>query len=169
MRQVSGRGLKTLIQWEGFENKPYKDVVGKWTIGIGHLLTPEELASGTLTIDGVDYSWSGGIPNEAVYALKQQDLRKFYTAINNKLPADLSQNQYDAIMLFVFNVGVSAFLGSTLYKKLMDGLYDEIPAELKKWTKGTVKDKNTGQKVKVVIKGLVNRRNAEIELWNTPY
>ena len=46
MMRISERGLHLLKEWEGIRLKKYKDVAGKWTIGVGHLLTKEELIGG---------------------------------------------------------------------------------------------------------------------------
>ena len=61
----------------------------------------------------------------------------------------------------MYNIGFGKFAESTLLKKLNNGLYNEVPFELKRWNKTTIDGK------KVVSRGLVNRRNAEIEIWNS--
>jgi lysozyme len=54
-------------------------------------------------------------------------------------------------------VGTQAFKSSTLLKKLNQGLYDEVPAQLRRWNKAGGK----------VIQGLINRREKEIVLWQS--
>jgi lysozyme len=80
-----------------------------------------------------------------------QDLRRFENAVNGSVAVSLEQNQFDALVSFSFNVGVGAFTGSTLLKKLNAGSYDDVPGELMKWTKGGGK----------TLQGLVNRRQGK--------
>jgi len=70
----------------------------------------------------------------------------------------LNRNQFTALVSFVFNVGVTAFRESTLLRVLNFGRYTEVPSQLKRW----IYDNG------VVVNGLINRRNAEIELWTRP-
>ena len=74
----------------------------------------------------------------------------------------LNQNQYDAVMSFVFNLGLGAFKGSTLYKKInMNPSDPTIRAEFTRWNKARV----NGSLVE--LKGLTNRRKAEADLYFT--
>ena len=86
-----------------------------------------------------------------------QDLERFEAAVNDGVQVALNQNQFDALVSFAFNVGRQGFKSSTLLKKLNQGLYDEVPAQLRRWNK-------TGGNV---IQGLVNRREKEIALWQS--
>jgi lysozyme len=70
----------------------------------------------------------------------------------------LNQNQFDALVSFAFNVGDGAFRSSTLLRLLNQGQYDQVPAQLRRW------NMDNGH----VVQGLINRRNKEIALWNTP-
>jgi lysozyme len=74
----------------------------------------------------------------------------------------LNQSQYDAVMSFVFNLGIGAFKGSTLYKKININSSDpSIRAEFSRWNKARV----NGSLVE--LKGLTNRRKAEADLYFT--
>ena len=68
----------------------------------------------------------------------------------------LNQNQYDAILSFVYNVGLGNFFRSTLRQKLLRQEFEDIPNELSKW----VYCKS------VVLKGLVLRRKLEADLFS---
>ena len=70
----------------------------------------------------------------------------------------LNQNQFDALVSFVFNVGNNAFRDSTLVKVLNAGHFDQVPTQLRRWIRDNGK----------IVKGLINRREKEIALWNTP-
>lgn len=74
----------------------------------------------------------------------------------------LNQSQYDAVMSFVFNLGIGAFKGSTLYKKMNLNPSDpSIRAEFERWNKARV----NGSLVE--LRGLTNRRKAEADLYFT--
>lgn len=154
--QISENGIKKLIEWEGFKNNVYKDSAGLPTIGVGHLLTQDELRSGKISIRGDDIRYGNGLTDEKVSALLKQDLSSREQLVRTMVQVPLNQNQFDALVSFVFNVGRSAFQKSTLLKVLNEGHYDEVPKQLSRWIySGGERDK-----------GLVNRRNNEIILWN---
>jgi lysozyme len=153
--QTSEHGLQLLKQWEGFKPNMYKDAAGLPTIGVGHLLKKDELASGKITIQGVPVEYGAGLNDEQVTALLGQDLRPAENAVNSGIKVALSQNQFDALVAFTFNTGTNAFTDSTLLKLLNQGNYDAVPDQLRRWTKAGGK----------VIQGLVNRRENEIKLW----
>jgi lysozyme len=154
--QMSQHGLQLLEQWEGFKLQVYKDSAGLPTIGVGHLITKSEQASGTINIAGVPVNYAGGLTQQQVTDLLAQDVVPAQNAVNNGVKVALNQNQFDALVSFTFNVGVGAFTGSTLLKVLNQGQYDQVPTQLLRWTKAGGK----------VVQGLVNRRNNEIKLWN---
>ncbi len=76
--------------------------------------------------------------------------------------AALSANQRDALASFVFNLGASRLMTSTLLRLLNQGDYASVPRELARWNKETLKDGTIR-----VNDGLTNRRAAEMNLWNT--
>ncbi|HYV07323.1 MAG TPA: lysozyme [Blastocatellia bacterium] len=156
--QMSTNGLELLEQWEGFKAKVYKDSAGLPTIGVGHLLTKSELSSGKIVINGTSVDYTGGLTNQQVTDLLSQDVAPASKAVNTNVKVALNQNQFDALVSFTFNVGVGAFTASTLVKVLNQGQYNQVPTQLLRWTR-------TGGKV---VQGLVNRRQNEINLWNTP-
>ncbi|MEN3335751.1 MAG: lysozyme [Blastocatellia bacterium] len=154
--QMSPNGLELLEQWEGFKTTVYKDSAGLPTIGVGHLLTKSELSSGKITINGVPVKYGNGLTAQQVTDLLAQDVQPAAAAVNNNVKVPLTQNQFDALVSFTFNVGVGAFTSSTLLKVLNQKQYDQVPTQLLRWTRAG------GQ----VVQGLVNRRNNEIKLWN---
>jgi lysozyme len=154
--QMSQHGLDLLTQWEGCELKVYNDAAGLPTIGVGHLLTKSELMSGKITIGGVAVKYSDGITSQQAEQLLAQDLGPTEAAVNNGVKVALSQNQFDALTSFTFNVGVAAFTNSTLLRVLNQGQYAQVPDQLMRWTRAGGR----------VVQGLVNRRQNEIKLWN---
>jgi lysozyme len=153
--QTSEHGLQLLKQWEGFKPIMYKDAAGLPTIGVGHLLKQDELASGKININGVPVEYAAGLSDEQVTALLGQDLEPAENAVNSGAKVELSQNQFDALVSFTFNTGTQAFADSTLLKMLNQGNYDAVPDQLRRWVRAGGN----------VIQGLVNRRENEIKLW----
>jgi lysozyme len=154
--QISQHGLQLIQQWEGFKLNVYKDSAGLPTIGVGHLLTKSELSSGNVVIGGAPVEYAAGLTDEQVLELLGQDVTPAEKAVAANTNVELNQNQFDALTSFVFNVGVGAFTSSTLLKVLNQEAYDQVPAQLLRWTRAGGK----------VVQGLVNRRNNEIKLWN---
>ena len=154
---MSQNGTKLLAEWEGVETEVYDDAAGLPTIGVGHLLTQNERNSGKITIKGQAVDYKQGLSEQEVLDLLAQDLERFQAAVSDAVQVALRQNQFDALVSFAFNVGTQAFKSSTLLKKLNQGLYDEVPAQLRRWNKAGGK----------VIQGLINRREKEIGLWQS--
>lgn len=75
----------------------------------------------------------------------------------------LTDNQRFALISFVFNLGESRLITSTLLRLLNAGDYASVPAQLKRWNKETLADGTVR-----VNEGLTNRRASDIALWNTP-
>jgi len=154
--QMSDNGLQLLKEWEGCILNPYRDQAGLLTIGVGHLLTRSELTSGKIIIKGVPVKYGGGISNEQAMDLLAQDVLPAERAVMDGVIVPLTQNQFDALVSFVFNCGVGAFHGSTLRKELNQGLYANVPFQLRRWNRAG------GE----ICDGLIVRRRQEIKLWN---
>ena len=157
--KMSERGLEVLMELEGVENKIYDDVAGFPTIGVGHLLLKDELMSGKIVLSTgkvIDIR-TGRITNTEVKALLQDDIVRYENAVNNGVTVEITQEHFDALTSFTFNVGCGAFSRSTLLKRLNAKRYNDVPAQFKRWNKAGGR----------VIKGLSNRRNVEIAMWNT--
>ena len=144
-RQISPHGLAKLKQWEGLKTKAYKDSGGVWTIGYGHTATagePKPRAGMVITAAEAE-------------RILLKDLTQYEAAVENNVKVELNDNQFAALVSFVYNIPLASFKKSTLLKKLNAGNYDAVPTELMKWVKAG------GKK----IQGLVNRRRAEGYLW----
>ena len=144
-RQISPHGLEKLKQWEGLKTKAYKDAGGVWTIGYGHTAMagePKPRAGMVITAAEAE-------------RILLKDLTQYEAAVENNVKVELNDNQFAALVSFVYNIPLASFKKSTLLKKLNAGNYDAVPTELMKWTKAG------GKK----IQGLVNRRRAEGYLW----
>ena len=138
--QASQRGIDLIAKSEGFSATPYQDA-GGWSIGYGHFLLPgERIARVTQT---------------EAKALLTSDIKKANDAIGRLVKVPLSQNQHDALVSLVYNIGVGNFSASTLLKKLNEKDYAAAADQFAVWRKS----KNT------VIPALVARRANERELF----
>lgn len=153
--KMSTQGRSLLAEWEGFESQVYLDLTGKQVIGIGHLLTKDELSSGKIYIRKKPVKYAQGLTDYQVWDLFDQDLKTFEKAVKKRVKAPLSQHQFDALVAFAFNVGDYSFKKSTLLKCLNEGRYEEVPNQFRRWVYCG------GQR----SRGLLNRREREIALW----
>lgn len=150
----SQKCVDLIKRFEGYSSHAYLCPANKITIGWGHCSKDLKLGQ-TIT------------EAEAENLLKQ-DLKNFESKLNYSLEHDkveLNQNQFDACISFIFNLGFSAFIFSTLYKKLKAGDYTGASNEFLKWVYITKIDKLTGERFKLKLKGLETRRNAERDLF----
>lgn len=145
MRKVNDEGLDHLKRWEGLRTEAYRDSAGILTIGYGHTAAagPPAVSPG-MTITEAEA--------ETIF---RRDLETFERAVERNVKVPLTDNQFAALVSFVYNVGEGAFKKSTLLRKLNAGDYDGVPNELGKWVNAG------GQRVQ----GLANRRAAEAGLW----
>ena len=149
--KTSQRGIDLIKRYEGLVTHAYLCPAGRYTIGWGHIKDVKK----------------GDVVTEAqAENLLKQDLKLFESNLNYSIENDgieLNQNQFDACISFIFNLGFSAFIFSTLYKKLKAGDFDGASDEFLKWVYIT-KTVN-GEKIKIRLKGLETRRNAERDLF----
>lgn len=144
MMKFSEKGIDLLCELEGFSAVPYADSGGAMTIGYGHLILPGQRWDEPLTHDEARWILLG----DATYAEH---------CIRQTVTADLRQNEYDALVCFVFNIGTQAFRKSTLVRFLDAGEYEAAGDEFDRW----VYDNG------VKVSGLMNRRNREQALFRT--
>ena len=142
--KLSDKGSELLILREGLRLKAYRDVKDIWTIGVGH--TGPEVVEGLV------------ITKEKAHELFHKDVAWAEDAVN-LVKVSLTQNQFDALVSFTFNVGETQFKRSTLVKKLNLGDYEGAAREFSRWVKGRMNDKL------VTLPGLVSRRQQEQELF----
>ena len=155
LTKMSDHGCALLTQWEGFKTQVYLDSAGLPTIGVGHLLTQDERASGQIRIGGVAVGTAAGLSEMLVSQLLSQDLGRFESVVTSLVIVDLQQNQYDALVSFAFNLGSTTLKTSTLLRELNAGNYDAVPTQLRRFVN------SDGHPVP----GLVNRRENEVKLW----
>lgn len=156
MMNISDAGIAKLKQLEGSEPRVYKDSAGLPTIGVGHLLKKGEIRSGKINMGGKYVDYRNGLSTFQIDQLLKQDLVSREQAVSSVIRVPLSENQFDTLVIFVFNIGREAFRNSTLARILNEGKYNLVPEQLRRWVH------SAGQK----IDGLINRREAEVKLWN---
>lgn len=164
--QLSDAGLALLKRFEGYHQKidpanPESDCIayqckvgtkpdgspiydGKWTIGYG-------CTEGV--VEGMRWTHA-----QALEALRQE-LAKHAEGVARVVTVDLTQEQFDALTLFSYNVGAAALASSTLLRKLNAGDLAGAAPEFDKWVN------SNGVKR---VPGLVSRRAAEKALFMTP-
>ena len=127
---------------------PYRDQIGKWTIGVGHLIRSDE-------------DFAQGITAERVDQLLSADLLKCEVAIDGiKAKRPLNQNQFDALVSWLFNVGTGWARPdkSSVVRAIVNGDYEHVPEFL------LLYDVADGKHVDY----LKARRRREGKLWSTP-
>lgn len=147
--KTSHDGLEFIAKWEGCILKPYKDIAGLRTIGIGHLILPGENFP-----DGV------AITREQAFELLAKDVAKCEVAIKKAIKVPLNQNQFDALVSFGFNCGTGVYTTSGACKALNNGEYEKVAPRLLDWSKAKING------VLQTVKGLYNRRKSEGELFD---
>ena len=118
--KISENGLNLLKRFEGFSSKAYWDVKG-WSIGFGHFMGQNKLEN--------------NISLERGLTLLMNDLLWVENAINKYVKVPLTQNQHDALVSFIYNVGETNFKTSTLLKRLNEGNYKEAANQFLVWNK----------------------------------
>lgn len=137
---VSQTGLGLIKKHEGLRLSAYQDIGGIWTIGYGHTKTA---APGKK------------ITQAQAEALLKSDLKSAESDVLKLVKVPLKQNEFDALVSLVFNIGGTLFSTSTILRLLNQGNKSAAVNEFGKWV--NVKGKR--------VQGLVNRRNDEAELF----
>lgn len=146
MRTLDTFGYKLIQQFEGLKLKAYKDSVGIWTIGYGNITY----------LDGSKVKKGDKITREQADLIFKATANKFALDVANLIDVCLTQNQFNALVSLAYNIGISAFKGSTLLKKVNVNPNDKsIVNEFLKWKYASGK----------VIQGLLNRRIKESEVY----
>ncbi|SFR96593.1 lysozyme [Granulicella pectinivorans] len=140
----SPNGLSLTKRFEGFALTAYQDQVGVWTIGYGH--TGRSVHGGmTITQDQANQ-------------FLESDVAGAVACVNRAVTGAISQNQFDALVDFVFNLGCASLLTSALLRSVNAGDFEHAAEQFLRW------DHAGG----VVVPGLLTRRKAEMTLFQTP-
>ena len=154
--KISARGIQLIKHWEGVRYRPYICSARLHTIGVGHVLYPDQ---GRLPLDQRDAFPLKAEDNRVfsgaeVDGILSADLQRFEAGITKLFPMVLAQGQFDALCSFAFNLGLGGVQRSTLRQKVLRGEV-EAADEFLKFTRGGGK----------ILPGLVKRRNDERALF----
>jgi len=154
---ISPKAIKMVMHHEGVRQNPYKCPAKLWTVGVGHVMFPEQ---GKLKIDKRDAFVPPPEPMrkysmEEVDAILRADLARFEKGVATYCPVPLTQAQFDALVSFAFNVGLGTLQRSTLRQKVLRGDMEGAAEELLKYCMAGGK----------VLKGLQKRRIDERALF----
>ena len=162
--KMSDNGINMLKKFEGSVTKGnkhiiYDDKTGKpvdvnkplpsgATIGYGHLIKPNE-------------DFRNGISESKATELLRADIATAERAVRDNITVPLSQNQFDALTSLAYNIGSKNFANSTVVKYVNNpnfhsSVYPNLESAWKAWTR------SQGN----VLKGLVNRRQNEWDMYN---
>ena len=144
MKKTSKSGKDLIKEFEGFRATAYICPANVVTVGYG-----------TTRIQGKAIQLGTTITTDEADMFLEEDLKTFENTINQNVTVEISQNQFDAIVSFVYNVGAGNFNKSTLLKKVNASEFKKAADEFLKWNKAGGK----------ILKGLTNRRTAERELF----
>lgn len=139
---MSQEGLVVLKHFEGLRLKAYRDPVGVWTIGYGH--------TGPDVYEGLVWSQA-----QADKALRERLEREFVPGVLAVIKRSMRQHELDAMVDLAYNIGVSAFQGSTLVRKFNAGDDQGAADEFLRWNRAGGK----------VLLGLRRRRAADRALF----
>jgi len=154
---VSDKAIKMIMHHEGLRLKPYRCPAKLWTIGVGHVLYPDQ---GKIPLNERDSYQLRPEDNrvftqEEVNNILKADLRRFEQGVSRYITVELNQGMFDALVSFSFNVGLGTLQRSTLRMKLNRGDKEGAAEELMKYCMAGGK----------VLRGLQNRRIDEKNLF----
>lgn len=148
--RTSDAGIKLIVKFEGLKLRPYKCPAGLWTVGFG-----------TLIGDGktLPPEWNRTFTFDECVELLQKELRGKERGVLRLVRRPLAQNEFDALVSFVYNLGLGCFQRSTIRQKLNRGDKEGAMRTLLKYNKARVNG------VLTELRGLTRRRQAEAKLF----
>ncbi|KCZ48523.1 MULTISPECIES: lysozyme [unclassified Hyphomonas] len=143
--RTSGAGVELIKSFEGFRARATRLPDGTWIVGYGHTAGARE----GLRVTRAD----------AELVLRHHDLKPIETLIGESVLTPLTQNEFDALVSFAFNIGPKAFLESNVLALLNSGERLQAAEGMSAWRKGRVDGEVR------VVDALVRRRAAEKALF----
>ena len=137
---IKDKNLNFIREVEGFNREAYQDEGGVWTIGYGHTREVKE---------------GDTVSTHKANMYLNTDLVIFEIQLQKLIRADLNENQYLALLSFIYNIGATQFANSTVLKYVNEGKFELVPDELRKWNKVNNE----------VSLGLTRRREKEANLF----
>ena len=145
--KTSAKGLEIIKRHEGFRSEPYLCPAGVPTIGYGATYYP---SGRKVTLNDPPITEEDGLE------MLKKMLIRFEKGVERYVQTYISQNMFDALVSFSYNVGLEAFRQSTLLKRInVDPCNPDIDYQFSRWNKAG------GRK----LRGLAKRRQEESELY----
>ena len=137
---ISKEGIDLIKHFEGCRLEAYEDAVGVPTIAYGRI---KDVEMGDSCTQAQAEAWL------------DEELHEYEGYINDAVTVALTQNQFDSLVSWVYNLGPSNLKSSTMLKVLNKEQYADVPEQIQRWNKAGGK----------VLEGLTKRRNAEALLF----
>jgi len=145
---VNQRTIELIKRWEGCKLTAYQDIAGIWTIGYG---TTANAGVGIEPHNGMT------ITQEQADELLHKTLDNFAAKVASLLKVPVTANEFGACVMLSYNIGLGAFDKSTVLRELNAGNKSAAAGAFHMWNKAGGR----------VVKGLMARRDAEVELFLT--
>lgn len=147
--QPSDKAIQVITHFESFFAKAYKDPVGIWTIGYGTIKVNSKPVTEGMTCTA-----------QQAREWMMDELEIITPAIEKICTTPLTQSQLDALVSFVYNLGIGNFGKSSLLRTI--NANEPVVEDLfTRWNKATIKG------VLTPLPGLTRRRKAEFHLFST--
>jgi lysozyme len=144
VHSVNDAGVKQIAKFESFSPTIYRDSAGNQTIGYGHLITVS---------DGSIYD--NGITQDQALKLLHADISTAEKSVNNLVKVPLNQNQFNALVSLVFNIGSGNFAKSSILRELNRGNYRQAASDFALYNRAD-------HKINI---GLIKRRDIEASIF----
>lgn len=140
--KLSREGAEFIAAWEGLALEVYICAGGKPTIGIGHVVKRYE-------------NFDNGITEQEAYELFADDITAYEDAVKAAVTRELTQEQFDALTSWTYNLGGGNLRRSVLLKRVNARHDDDVPHQMFRWSKAGGR----------TLRGLQRRRKAEGIIW----
>ena len=147
---MSSKGISFLKNYEVLKLKMYNDSANHATIGYGHLIH-----HGPISGKKSEIPFKSGLSEREATKLLKKDLKKYEATVNKYTNVKLCQQEYDALVIFCFNIGRGAFKKCSALRVLNKKQYSLVGNKMKLYNRAGGK----------ISKGLVNRRAEEVEIF----
>ena len=144
-RDISEKGYAIIREFEGFKAEAYLDTGGVWTIGFGTIKYP----------NGQRVKKGDTCTREQAEQWLKNDCKWVDVCLDKYVTAKTTQNQFDALASFVYNIGETAFAKSTMLTLLNQNNFTAAANQFDRWVF------DNGKR----ITGLANRRTKEKALF----
>jgi lysozyme len=145
LRDISEQGFAIIREFEGFHTNAYLDTGGVWTIGFGTIKYP----------DGANVKKGDTCAKDQAELWLKNDCQWVDACLDKYVKVNINQNQFDALASFVYNIGETAFVKSTMLTLINQNSLTSAASQFDRWVF------DNGKR----IQGLVNRRAKEKSLF----